>query len=209
MNWLTFLWQRSRIADAESLREFLDGRSAFMVQKSVFEYSRARSGLLSSKLFKEPAFVTAADLARWRNYPLCLQVHVLMAEYTLRPHVGGEAYSLRGGLIAMVRHICTSYPVPAGFDADFWPAAAERIGRRISVSGLAGPKPVKDLPHEIAEEFFRNLPIHGDLRGFDFELITNNLRVNLCRAHDDLLATADLPALAAALIETGPAREGH
>jgi hypothetical protein len=195
-----FLRPEARISDGHALRGFLDRRSAFMVQKSVFEYSRARSGLLSSKLFKEPAFVAAADEARWRNYPLCLEIHAVMAEHALRPHAGSEAEAVRRALCGTATAICATYPVPKGFDAGFWRLAAERIERRIVRSGLGGLRPVKDIPHEIAEEFFRNMPIHDDLRSFDFELITNNLRVNLCRAHDDLLATADLPALSQAMI---------
>ena len=200
MKWFNFFWPAPRISDAESLRNFLDRHSAFMVQKSVFEYSRARSGLLSTKLFKEPDFVAAADRARWRNYPLCLQVHVLMAYFALRPHAGAQTGAMQRALIATVQDICESYPVPDGFEPEFWTVAAERIKRRIALAGMAGPKPVKDLPREIAEEFFRNMPIHGDLRGCDFELITNNVRVNLCRAHENLGTTADLGAVAVSLI---------
>ena len=188
------------VADPPALTEFLDSRASFIAQKCIFEYSRARSGVLSSKLFKEPAFRAALETSRWRNYPLSLQNVVVMAEHALRGPAGAEAAAMREGLIACVGEICRRYPLPAEFEPDFWGAALERIERRVRQAGLAAPHAVKDLPQETAKEFFANLPIHKDLRGFDFELVTNNVRVNLCRAHEEFVAAADLPALARALV---------
>ena len=126
-----------------------------------------------------------------------------MAEHALRPHAGDAAQAMRSGLIAAVERICARYPLPAGQEADFWLRARERIARRIAQAGLAAPHAVKDIPQETAKEFFEGLPIHADLRSFDFELITNNLRVNLCRAHEDFVAAADLTAVAQALAAEG------
>ena len=199
MGLLDLFRRKPPIATASGLEDFLDAQSAFLVQKCIFEYSRARSGLMSSKLFKEPAFMAAVETARWRNYPLCLQDVAVMVEHALRPHAGAGAMRMREGLIAAVGRVCRRYPVPAGFDPGFWTGAHQRIARRIRQAGLAAPHAVKDLPTETAKEFFAGLPIHADLRGYDFELVTNNIRVNLCRAHEDFLGTADLPALAKAL----------
>jgi hypothetical protein len=203
MGLLDLFRRKPPIASAAGLEDFLDAQSAFLVQKCIFEYSRARSGVLSSKLFKEPAFRAAVETARWRNYPLCLQNVAVMAEHALRPYAGTEGMAMRQGLIAAVGRICRRYPVPAGFDPQFWSDAEARIGQRIQRAGLAAPHAVKDLPNETAKEFFAGLPIHADLRGYDFELVTNNIRVNLCRAHEDFLKAADLPAVARALAAEG------
>ena len=204
MGLLDLFRRRPAIASIVELEDFLDSRAAFIVQKSVFEYSRARAGLLSAKLFKEAAFKAALDQSRWRNYPLCLQNVALMVEHTLRAHAGEEAPAMRQGLIAAVANVTGRYPVPPGFDAQFWVEARQAIGRRIDQAGLAAPHPIKDIPKENVKAFFAALPFHKEVRRHDFELITNNLRVNLCRAYEDFLAAADLPALAGALI-AGPA----
>ena len=195
-----FLRGRPPVADRKALEDFLDRQAAFMSQKAVFEYSRARSGLLSSKLFKEQAFKAAVEEARWRNYPLCLQNAVLMVEVALRPHAE-DATAMRQGLSAVVGNICGRYAIPAGFEADFWGSAHEEIGRRIDRAGLAAPRAVKDIPNEMADRFIANLPIHANLRGDDRILLTNNLRVHLCRAYDDFIAAADSPRLADALMK--------
>ena len=136
---------------------------------------------------------------RWKNRAggtirSRLQSAAVMAEHALRPHAGGAAQAMRSGLIASRRpHLRAAIRCRPGEAPDFWRRAQERIARRIAQAGLAAPHAVKDIPQETAKEFFEGLPIHADLRSFDFELITNNLRVNLCRAHEDFVAAADLP----------------
>src|SRR5918997_5474030 len=146
MGLLDLLRRKPPIADRRGLEDFLDAQSAFLVQKCIFEYSRARSGVLSSKLFKEPAFRAAVETARWRNYPLCLQNVAVMVEHALRPYAGTDGMAMRQGLIAAVARVCHRYPVPAGFDPKFWSDAKARIARRVRQAGLAAPHAVKDLP---------------------------------------------------------------
>ena len=53
---------------------------------------------------------------------------------------------------------------------------------------VSPPRAVKDIPHDTADAS-AGLPIHPELTGFDYELIANNLRVNLCRAYEDFIAS--------------------
>lgn len=176
MGLLDFLRPKPSISDLSALSDFLDSRAAFLVQKCLYEYTRARSGILSSKLFKEAAFKEAMEAARWGNYPVCLQHVTIMVEHTLRAGAGNEAGAMREGLIVGVAAVCHRYPVPKGFDAGFWRAADHRVAQRVRLAGLAAPHPIKDLPQETASEFMEKVPIHADLRQFDFELVTNNLK---------------------------------
>ena len=209
MRLLDMLTGRESIGSLAEFEDFLDRQAAFAVQKCLYEYSRARSGLLSSKLFREQAFLAAMENARWRNYPLCLQNLAVMSEHALRPQAGAAAPAMRRGLIGMVGRVCRRYPPPPGFPPEFWADAHARIARRIGLAGLAAPHAVKDLPLETAREFFAGLPIHANLRGYDYELVTNNLRVNLCRAYETLIGSADLPALSRGLAAAGEEEQGE
>ena len=60
------------IADREALADFIDSQAAFLVQKGIYEYSRARAGYYSKILFAEENFQQAVEHARWRAYPLGL-----------------------------------------------------------------------------------------------------------------------------------------
>jgi len=203
MGLFDFLKGRPSIATPMALSDFLDSRSAFLVQKCIYEYARARSGVLSTKLFKEPAFQAAMEASRWRNYPVCLQNVSVMVEHALRAEAGADAGAMREGLIAAAGDVCHRYPLPAGFEPDFWEKAHQRVARRVRLAGMAAPHAIKDLPLETAREFAEHMPVHRDVRQFDFELVTNNQRVNLCRIHEDFVAMADAPALAHALIADG------
>ncbi len=209
MGLLNSLRRKPAIGTRSELATFLDRRAAFLVQKCIFEYSRARSGVLSAQLFKEAAFKAAVEDARWRNYPLCLQNSALMVEHALRPAAADAAPAMREGLIAVVGDVCRRYPPPGGMEAGFWGHAEEQIAQRIRQAGLSAPRPVKDIPHDTAESFFSGLPIHAGLTSFDFELVTNNIRVNLCRAYEDFIAAADPPALVAALVAAPGAAGGR
>jgi hypothetical protein len=190
------------------LADFLDRQAAFITQKCIYEYARARSGLLSSKLFREPAFRQAVEEARWRNYPLSLQNVARMVEQTLRVAAKDRAFAVRLGVGEAVRDVCGRYPVPPGKAASFWDDAARNIARRIDVAALAAPRAVKDIPRETAAEFFAGLPIHPDLSSYDRELVTNNVRANLCRAYEEFIAAADEAALIAALAAAGERVQG-
>jgi hypothetical protein len=200
------------VATLPALDDFLDSQAAFLVQKCIFEYARARSGILSDKLFKEPAFVAALEESRWRNYPICLGHVALMVDAALRPLAPGRASALADGLVAAVARIVGRYDVPAGMAPDFWMRARGAIESRIRRASLAAPHAVKDIPKDEFKAFFDRLPIHERLRGYDYVLIRNNLRINLCRAHETFLARMDAPALVALLTggpETAAAQPGH
>ncbi|MEZ5839727.1 MAG: hypothetical protein R3D02_04635 [Hyphomicrobiales bacterium] len=199
--------RRSRIADIAALGDFLDSRAAFLVQKCVFEYSRARAGILWQKLFKEEAFVAAVDAARWRNYPLGVAHVGRMVEASLRPPDEAEAGRVAAAIAIVARSVIDRHGVPAALAEAEWLGAREDAVGRIAAAALAARPAVKDIPLDTAQRFFDQLPIHPSLRGEDFELVSNNLRSNLCQIHEDFSARADGRALLAALLagSGGPA----
>lgn len=186
-----------------ALDDFVDSHAAFLVQKCIYEYCRARSGVLAQKLFKEPSFIAAMDGSRWRNFPICIGHVAEMVAGTLRPLAGGDVVGLTDGMIGLTGRTMSRYPVPPLVGAEAWAAARARIAEQLRTASLAAPKPVKDIPLEDYQAFFDQLPIHKKLRGHDFVLVRNNLRVNLCRVYEDFVAVADLPVLAR-LVIAGP-----
>ena len=64
--------RRPPIVDAGNLVDFIDEQSAFVAQKGVYEYSRARAGHYAKILFAEQVFVDAVDKSRWLGFPIGL-----------------------------------------------------------------------------------------------------------------------------------------
>ena len=78
--------RRPPIRDAQALAEFIDRQAAFLMQKGLYEYSRARAGPYAKVLFRESGFQTAVEESRWRAYPLGLAMVAEVVEGVLRPH---------------------------------------------------------------------------------------------------------------------------
>src|SRR5688572_28033651 len=75
-----FFRRKPPIADPAALAEFIDGHAAFLVQKGIYEYSRARAGHYSKVLFREKTFQDAIEGSRWRAFPLGLAMVAEAAE---------------------------------------------------------------------------------------------------------------------------------
>lgn len=63
MRFFGFFGRRRPIRDADALADFIDQQAAFLVQKGIYEYSRARAGHYAKVLFAEKEFQAAVALA--------------------------------------------------------------------------------------------------------------------------------------------------
>jgi hypothetical protein len=186
------------IVDRASLADFLDTRAAFLAQKSIWDYARGRSGPYFSMIVKEQAFLEGVEVARWKNYPFGLSIVAEMIHGVLLPFAGPPA-PLAASLCAVALDVFDRYPVPAALGEAEWKNARAELATRCQQIGLHPPKAVKDIPVPFAQVFFDNMPIHERLRENDFELIRNQLLINLVSMHRDFTRYANLSAVAAAL----------
>jgi hypothetical protein len=69
------------------------------------------------------------------------------------------------------------------------------VEERLAATQLGAPRPVREMPEPMARTVFGALPLHKEIVTRDYDYIFNNLRMNLLRAHEDLLKTGDLPAI--------------
>jgi hypothetical protein len=200
MAWLDlFRRPRPRIGDVAALSLFIDEQSAFLVQKGIYEYARARAGHYAKVLFAEQAFIDAVERARWQAYPLGLIMMGELVEGLLRPYAGEDRYAVLDGLVPVVLRVFDRYPVPAAIGAEAWGAAREEVARRLRGVSLHPPKPAKDIAEPFAQAYFDLMPIHEKLRSRDFLTTRNYLKVTLCNIHDQLAQRLDAAALVAAV----------
>jgi hypothetical protein len=189
-----------RVNGLEALATFIDERSAFVTQKGIYEFARARAGHYAKVLFREQEFLDAADKSRWAAFPLGLTMVGEVVEGVLRQHAPAEDRPVvRDGVIRLVMDVFDNYPVPAPLGAAAWRAARVELRRRLDGVSLHPVKLVKDVPEPFARAYFDLMPIHPKLRASDFPTIRNYMRVTLINIHDEFVARADLPALVAAL----------
>lgn len=187
------------IRDLATLGDFIDQNAAFLMQKGLYEYSRARAGHYAKVLLSEPDFLAAVEVSRWQAYPLGLALVAEMVEGVLRPLSGAEAATMQTALLELVLSVFDRYAVPAALDAGTWRGARDELAERLAHIGLHPAKRVIDIPEPFADAYAACMPIHEKLRGRDYPTIKNYLKVSLCNIHDELTKRMDAPAVAAAM----------
>ncbi len=187
------------IRDVAALSDVIDEQSAFLVQKGIYEFSRARAGHYSKVLFSEQTFLDAAEESRWRAYPLGLAMVAQVVEGVLRPQAEQERSATSKALAAIVLSVFDRYPVPAAIDEEAWRSARTDLAQRLALLGSYPRKRVMDIAEPFAEKYFALMPIHKKLRASDFPTIKNYLKVVLINIHDDLTRRMDAEAMAGKL----------
>jgi hypothetical protein len=188
------------IREAAALADFIDRHAAFLIQKGMYEYSRARAGHYAKVLLQEPEFLAEIEKSRWQGFPLGLAMVGEMVEGVLRAAFGEQRRAGLDGLTELVLSVFDRYPVPPPIGSFAWEESRSELKRRLDQVGLHPPKPVKDIPIPLAENYFGLMPINEKLRAPDFPAIRNYLRVSLINIHDELIARLDVPAVAQALM---------
>jgi hypothetical protein len=195
---LDFFRRPPPIRDVAALVDFIDQQSAFVAQKGIYEYSRARAGHYAKVLFREPEFLAAVERSRWSAFPLGLVMVAEIVEGILRPHAADRRRQL-DALAALVLSVFDRYPVPPSLGAAAWGEARGELAGRLNLIGLHPPKRAMDVPEPWADTYFNLMPIDAKLRAPDYPTIRNYLRVTMINIHDEFSKRMDALALAGAL----------
>jgi hypothetical protein len=180
-----------------ALSDFIDENAAFLAQKGIYEFARARAGHYAKVLFRELEFQQAVERSRWQAYPLGLAMVAEVAEGVLSQHDAYERPAMHPTLSALVLDVFDRYPTPDPIGLSQWTVARQELHRQLHHISLHPRKFAKDIPEPFARSYFACMPIHPKLRASDFPTITNYLRATLCNIHDELSQRVD----AAAIIE--------
>ena len=187
--------RRPAIRDASALADFIDQNAAFVAQKGIYEYSRARAGHYAKVLFREPEFRDASDRSRWQAFPLGLAMVGEVAEGVLSSARPEDRPALVDAVRTLTLGVFDRHPVHAGLGPAAWQALRDALERDLQRVGLHAPKWAKDVPAPFAEKYVDLMPIHPTLRGRDAPTIHNYLRVTMCNIHDELTKRIDAAAV--------------
>lgn len=199
MNLFNLFRRPPPIRASQDLGLFIDEHAAFVVQKGIFEYSRARAGRYAKVLFGEPPFIEALEAARWHAYPLGLAMVAEVVEGVLRTHTIGQARPPSQDLRPLVLAVFDGYPTPHAVGAPDWQRARAELEQRLQRLGQHPPKRSFDVSDAYIRAYFDLMPIHEKLRARDFPTMHNYLKLTLCNVHDELTRRMDAPALTKAL----------
>jgi hypothetical protein len=189
--------RRPPVATLDGLADFLAAQTAYVSQRTVLEYCRARTGLNWDKLYREQAFVDSLEVCRWEAYAEVLGEVAELALILLRRQSPADPQVYLPDMAAAVGAALRRHPVPGHRTS--WDAAAAAIEQHLAQSLLAAPRAVHLAGFGAADAIFAHLPIHPDLRREDGEMFRNSVRFALCRVFDEMTRRLDVPALAQTL----------
>ena len=188
---------RSRVATLHELADFLAAQTAYVAQRTVLDYCRARTGLNWSKLIHERAFLDSLEICRWEAYAEVLAEVAELTLILLRRQSPVEPQAYLQGVAAAADAALRRHPVPGHRTG--WEDASAAIERHLAQSLLAPPRAVHLTGFGAADAIFARLPIHADLRREDRPMFRNSMRFALCRVFDEMMHRIDVAALAKAL----------
>ena len=172
------------IREAAALADFIDGNAAFLIQKGMYEYSRARAGHYAKVLMSEPEFLRRSRSRAGRDFRSASPWSARWSKACCMPR---SATTAAPGSMRCARWCCrcsTAIRCRRRSAASAWEEARSSSARRLDQVGLHPPKFVKDIPVPLAEAYFDMMPIHEKLRAPDFPPSRNYLRVSLINIHD-------------------------
>jgi hypothetical protein len=197
VNWIrgipAYFRGKPPIDSREKLIEFLDTRAAFLIQKNIFDYARARSGPYFKVVVKEPEFQHAVEVSRWTGYPTGLAAVAEIARGVL--FKSAERQSLNDAVSSAALAAFDKYPVPEVLGEETWKKARETLIERLAIIDTHPPKSAKDVILPYAKVLYDSQPIHEELRKSDFEMIQAQLRINMITMHDEFESRAQPAAL--------------
>lgn len=167
----------------DKLIEFLDTRAAFLIQKNIFDYARARSGPYFSQIIKEQAFKDSVEVSRWTGFPIGLAALAEIVRGALFDDA--DRKPLNDAVSSAALAAFDKYPVPVALGEDTWKKARETLIERLALIDSHPPKFAKDVILPYAQILYDSQPIHEELRKRDFEMIQAQLRINLVTMHDE------------------------
>jgi hypothetical protein len=206
MNWRDLIfWRRPPVADLDALATFIDEQSAFLVQKGIYEYSRARAGHYAKVLFNERGFLDALERSRWRAYPLGLAMVGEVVEGVFRSHARDDVAQHADRVRLFVLSVFDRYPPPDSLGAEVWRAARVELDQNLRRLRLHPPKRAIDIPEPYARTYWDLMPIAKEVSTRDFPTTRSYLQISLCNIHDTLTNRANVPALVQHLREADDA----
>lgn len=188
-----YFGRKPPIDTREKLIEFLDTRSAFLIQKNIFDYARARSGPYFSHVIKEAAFKRAVEVSRWSGYPTGLAALAEIVRGVL--FSSAERKPLNDAISSAALAAFDRYPVPEVLGEETWKKARETLVERLALIDSHPPKFAKDVILPYAQILYDSQPIHEELRKRDFGMIQAQLRINMVTMHDEFESRAKKAAL--------------
>lgn len=188
-------WRReSPVVNVEQLVKYVETRSKFVAQTTLFGYVKTRAGTRYVSLYEDPLFTESVNIAKWEIYLVCLSDMTIWATASL----GRQAFARPGELEELAIHIVDSVIMaeeiptqrPQGF-GDFRETHAKRALATSWNQVDPGEGPFENSLAALVEW----APIADELKLFDVETVKNSMRHKWKTVRDQLNELLDVESV--------------
>lgn len=195
MGFFDFFRRKPPINDVGELADFIDKQSAFLVQKGIYDYSRARSGHFAKVMLADKGFQNALDRSRWRAYPLGLAMVGETIEGMLAAQSDGDRRLTLDPLIALVLSVFDRYPKPEALSDEEWRQGRADLALHLERLSTHPPKRVIDIPEPFADRYFAMMPFDKQFLTPDAPTARGFMKLQLVSMQEELLKRMDASAI--------------
>jgi hypothetical protein len=185
-------WRRAEpIADRDTLRQFLESRSSYVTQTSLYGYLRTRAGMRYPQLFANDEFVKAIETAKWQMWVACLSDLSVYAGGLIARRSGAERAKVSSLMQATIEAILGANE--GGRDGERAQKLRARIAQADWVAVRDDATPFNESPRTLVE----CAPIVEELKQLDEEIVRNSVRFRWQEVRRELRRDLDAKTLMA------------
>ena len=188
-------WRRGDpVLTAGELAGFVETRSKFVAQTTLYGYVRTRAGTRYASLIEDDVFAGSVNMAKWEIYLACLADLAVYAAARVGQGTGaddGELRALAVGLLdAALEGEETPAERPQGFD-DIRQAFGARARSLTWDDAGTGESPFRGSLAALV----RWAPVADELKINDVEIVRNSMRFKWKKVREQLDSSIDVDAV--------------
>jgi len=167
--------RNSRIADRETLRQFLDSRASYVAQTTLYGYLRTRAGMQYPILFEDDVFVKSVNIAKWHVWLACLSDLAVFAGGLIARRGAASPDQVGPLMLAMFDAILDATGTPPDAGAEFH-QHAQRVRSRLMLCNWTAVADDATPFSESGPALVHWSPIVDDLKRHDAHIVRNSIR---------------------------------
>ena len=173
------------VSTRQELVDFIDSRSAYVSQVTLYTYVKARAGTQYPKLFENNDFLTSLRIARWHIYGAAVCDLTLFSAAQLYVHAGFSAEKAKDFANNILDDILPDYPQD-DIDNSHFVEMCLRGKQRAAMANwdsiATGPAAFESR----SDAVFRWAPIADELKCDDEEIVRNSIHLRWIGVRRDL-----------------------
>lgn len=191
-------WRRpTTIADPQALRAFLQTRSTYVAQFSLYGYLRTRAGTRYPELFSNDRFVESINIAKWHVWLACLSDLSVYAGGLICSRTHAPPPEVGALMSTAVDAILREAQSPAEAGAEF-DGHADRVRARLALCGWSSVSDDEAVFTESPTALVHWAPIVDSLKQLDEGIVRNSVRYRWHEVRRELRRDLDAAAVLAA-----------